>query len=128
MIGEKIVYFLPCYMHINGKKISLTLNWYRNAHFQLLNKVKQAYFPTNIVKGFKAKKILISYTLRWNNHRKTDFMNWVAIADKFFLDWLVNMGFIPEDNIKNYRCMSATIEEDHLLPEPQLIAEVTILE
>ena len=122
----KYVFHLPCYMILGGKRISLTLNWYRNAHYMLLNKTKRAYFPTKIA-PFKAKKIHVDYTLHLSPSRKTDFMNWVTVADKYFLDWLVGIGFLPDDNCANYGSMSASVIIDKALEESYIVAEVTVL-
>ena len=118
---------LPLYIFIGSKKISLNLNWYRNAHYLVLNKSKQSYFPLTFEK-FKAERIHISYRLIWNNNRRTDFMNWITVADKYFLDWLVSMGFITDDCLKNYPSMQAGIEIDTSVKDSYIKAEVTILE
>lgn len=128
MIREKFTYVLPCYMELGKKKISLTLNWYRNAHFQVLNKTKSLWSPTLGLQMFNAKKIHVSYTLYWNSNRRTDFMNWIVIADKYFLDWLVTMGCIPDDCIKNYHSMDASMDYNKMLLDSEIHSEVTILE
>lgn len=118
---------LPIYDYVGKKKISLNLNWYRNAHYMTLNKTKQNYFPTS-ASPFKGKKISIAYRMIWNSNRKTDFMNWITIADKYFLDWLVMWKYIPEDCAKNYASMSASIETYTMAKESFIVAEVTVIE
>ena len=118
---------LPLYIYIGSKKISLNLNWYRNAHYLILNKTKQSYFPLTFEK-FSAKRIHVSYTMIWNNNRRTDLMNWIAIADKYFLDWLVSMNYIDDDCLKNYPSVSISSEIDTSVKESYIKAEVTILE
>ena len=118
---------LPCYIYLGNKKLSLNLNWYRNAHYQTLNKTKQSYAPTKL-SMFKADKIRVSYTLVWNNNRRTDFMNWIAVADKYFLDWLVSMWCIPDDDFKHYVGMSVSVRVDTSVKESYIIAEVEVLE
>lgn len=120
-------FVLPCYMFIGNKKISLNLNWYRNAHFQKLNATKATYAPVKL-SLFKASKIKVGYTLVWNNNRRTDFMNWIAIADKYFLDWLVSMNCIPDDDIKHYAGNTVSARVDTLEKESYVIAEVTVIE
>lgn len=115
-------FHLPIYLTLSNS-ISLNLNWYRNAHYQTLNKTKQAYAPTKL-SMFKANKIRVSYTLVWNNNRRTDFMNWIAIADKYFLDWLVSMGCIPDDDLKHYVGMSVSVRVDTSVKESYIIADV----
>ena len=118
---------LPCYIYIGNKKVSLNINWYRNAHFQVSNKIKQAYNPITF-SMFKAEKIKIDYTFVWNSNRKTDFMNWIAIADKYFLDWLVTCECIPDDCISNYVSMSVAIKQDLTVKESFICARVTVIE
>lgn len=120
-------FVLPCYVFIGNKKISLNINWYRNAHYSVLNKTKQSYFPLSF-EQFSAKRIHVSYSLVWNNNRNTDMMNWIAIADKYFLDWLVNMNYIPDDCLKNYRTCDSSAEIDTSAKEPYITAKVTVIE
>jgi hypothetical protein len=76
---------------------------------------------------FKADKIRVHYTLVWNNNRRTDFMNWIAVADKYFLDWLVSMGCIPDDDIKHYVGMAVSVRVDTTVKESYITAEVETL-
>lgn len=118
---------IPIYLHLNGKKLSINLNWYRNAHYRILNDSKKAYAPFKL-SMFKADKIRVNYTLVWNNNRRTDFMNWIAVADKYFLDWLVSMGCIPDDDLKHYVGMSVSVRVDTSVNESYIKAEVEVLE
>ena len=119
-------FHLPCYLTL-AKRISLNLNWYRNAHYQTLNKTKRLYEPIS-GEVFNADKIRVSYTLVWNNNRRTDFMNWIAVADKYFLDWLISMGCIPDDDLKHYVGISVSVRVDTSVKESYIIAEVEVLE
>ena len=127
MKTDNNVFALPCYLYLGNKKLSLNLNWYRNAHYQTLNKTKRLYEP---ISGdvFNAGKIRVNYTLVWNNNRRTDFMNWIAIADKYFLDWLVGMGCIPDDDLKHYVGMSVSVRVDTSVKESYIKADVEVLE
>lgn len=127
MESKTFTFHLPCYMHIGKEKISLNLNWYRNAHFFNMNKTKQNYNPFKI-DMFKADKISISYTLVWNSNRRTDFMNWIVVADKYFVDWLVSVGCIPDDRMTNYSEAVITSIIDKSVRESYIIAEVKVLE
>ena len=118
---------LPIYIHFGSKKISLNLNWYRNAHFMILNRTKQEYFPM-IIEPFRADRIHIHYCLIWNSKRRTDLMNWITVADKYFVDWLVGMGYIPDDCIKHYPSISIDSKVDTSASESYIHAEVTVLE
>ena len=119
-------FHLPIYLTLS-KRISLNINWYRNAHYQTLNKTKREYEPM-CGEVFKADKIRVNYTLVWNNNRRTDFMNWIAVADKYFLDWLVSMGCIPDDDLKHYDACTVASRVDRTVKESYIIAEVDILE
>jgi len=95
---------LPLYVVIGvkkPKKISLTLNWYRNAHFHVSNSVKANYSPIDLM-PFHASKISIDYTLVLSSKKRTDAQNWISVADKFFLDWLVQNGMIHDDDFSVY--------------------------
>jgi hypothetical protein len=54
-------------------------------------------------------------------------MNWIAIADKYFIDWLVQFGYIPDDCLKNYHEVSAKAIVDTTVKESYIIAEVTVI-
>lgn len=108
-------FLLPCtvtYGKNKPKKVSLTLNWFRNAHFQTLNNIKQSWTPNymgcvdekgNSFPNYRLPKnatnIAIRYTLWISGMRRTDVMNWISVVDKFFLDYLVNEGVIEDDNL-----------------------------
>ena len=124
-----IEFELPCYIEIGTRKrlkISLNMNWYRNAHFQQLNAVKRQFKP---VSGdlFKADEIRIHYTLHLATKRRTDVMNWIAIVDKFFCDWLVNMDCLPDDNYHHITGYVCSVVQDSSLPENKITANVEII-
>ena len=119
-------FHLPIYLQL-GKRISLNLNWYRNAHYRILNYTKRQYQPVS-GEVFKADKIRVNYTLVWNNNRRTDFMNWIAVADKYFLDWLVSMRCIPDDDLKHYDSCTVACRVDRTVKESYIIAEVEVIE
>lgn len=79
---------------------ALNLNGYRNWHYQISNQVKTHFMPV-IVEPFKAKRIRISYTVTKRRKARYDTMNIVTIVDKFFCDWLVAQGMIPDDSCEN---------------------------
>jgi hypothetical protein len=118
---------LPCYKAWKKKTTGFNLNWFRNAHYQTLNKAKQEYEPLK-QELFTAQKIRIDYILYWNNGRRTDFMNWIAVTDKFFLDWLVFKGMIKDDGFKQYAEMTAKIVVDKTLEDSFIKAIVEVLE
>jgi hypothetical protein len=118
---------LPLYKEWKKKTTGFNLNWYRNAHYQVLNKAKQEYAPIE-QELFTASRITIDYVLYWNSGRRTDLMNWISITDKFFLDWLVAKGMIKDDGFKIYDRMSARIIIDKSIQESFIQAHVEVLE
>lgn len=83
-----------------NKKIALNLNWYRNAHYFILNNVKVAFkelLIPQLTDVPNLKKIKLHYTL-YTSKRKSDVMNWVSVIDKFFQDALVEFTIIDDDN------------------------------
>ena len=111
----------------DGKKkfFTLDINYYRNAHYTILNTAKQLYKDIMIPLLMKSdshlirmNKIEISYQLIAPNNRAFDIMNIIAIVDKFFQDVLVDMGIIQKDTWKFVRYIEALpIIIDKDLPE-----------
>lgn len=102
------------------------MNWYRNAHYMLCNRVKQEFWPLEFA-PFRAEKISVDYTLVWNNRRRTDRMNWIVLADKFLLDWLVKCEYIPDDDVDHYVETIARHIIDRKAKQSYIIANVKIL-
>ena len=75
----------------------LNLNVYRNINFMVNNQMKQLFKP---ISGelFKAEKIRITYFVEKKMKRLFDTRNTSDVVDKFFCDWLVENGCIPDDN------------------------------
>lgn len=87
------------------KKISVGLNWYRNAQFFENNAVK-AKFKELVGKELLTlgkvqpfKRVGAVYTFYFA--RKCDTGNFFAVVEKFFLDALVEMGLLPDDNCEH---------------------------
>lgn len=85
-----------------AKRISLNLNTYRNLHYILSNQAKDAFkeyvkkeLPKDCPKFYRPT---IIYHFMKSGNRRTDLMNWIAVIDKFFLDALVELGYLPDDN------------------------------
>lgn len=93
---------LPLEIPVSKKKsLSLNLNPFRNAHFQVLNKAKVNF--TDLVRSDlkdipKLSKITLDYILY--PQRLCDTNNFCSIVDKFFSDALVECGVIQDDNFK----------------------------
>ena len=109
---------------VKDKKIMLNLNVYRNLHFQVNNQVKELFKPIE-ADQFKAEKISIGYLVRKTTKRKYDTMNIISIVDKFFLDWLVENEYIPDDTCNNV--IYDGIVGDNDCKKDEVLATVTIL-
>jgi len=124
-------FVLPCYLTLgkkNPKKISLTLNWYRNAFSHSSNTIKQMYAPIKGKANFKAKQIKIRYVLVLTSGARTDVMNWIAVADKFFSDWLVAQGVVKDDGFKFMGSGGWDHEINRSAPENYIKATVITVE
>jgi len=83
-----------------NKTFLVNMNWYRNAHFQVLNKVKIYYHQ--LIKeqydGNTFNKVSVHYKI-YAKRRGTDGGNIRSIIEKFALDGLVEVGALPDDSI-----------------------------
>ena len=96
----------PVYIYLprktkKWKKISVSLNWFRNAHYIEINKTKIEYkklmaAQVQLLPPFK--KIRIAFRYFSPNKRKSDLDNFCVIQNKFICDTLVGFKKIPEDN------------------------------
>ena len=95
---------LPLNVQISKKKKwYINLNAYRNGHFQVLNKAKILFkeeIADQVKKLPEMERIGIIYTVYPKTLRDFDVANVCSIADKFFCDALVEMGRIPDDNVR----------------------------
>ena len=111
------------------KKVMLNMNVYRNLHNLVKAEIKRLFMPTSPCYGydpfFTAKKIEITYTVEKKSKRKYDTMNIISIVDKFFLDWLVDNGFIEDDTCLNVQYSKITGKND--CESNRVIAEIRIL-
>ncbi len=94
---------LPLYGVTKGGSISV--NWYRNAHYQTSNKAKiefkrQIQSQLDLFDKIEAP-IKIKYTYYAKANNSPDLDNFVGTVKKFFQDALVESGLIEDDNI-NY--------------------------
>lgn len=91
------------------KKYSLTLNNYRNRHFQVSNTLKDLYktivkqkvAPRGNIK-FKPPLSITFVFYKWTK-RKAD-IDWMCVVhNKFFCDALVELWFIDDDDCETIR-------------------------
>lgn len=82
------------------KTILVGMNWYRNAHFLVSNKVKSHYHEMvwDILPRQKFTKVRLEYRV-FVGRRNTDGHNIRSVIEKFFLDSLVEGGYIADDSI-----------------------------
>lgn len=127
---------LPIYQQITtgrgdkkrNKNILMSMNNYRNWHYQTENKMKHKYHDlvkirlehvkTNLT-GF----IKVSYNLYYKNSQ-SDLMNVISIIDKYLMDALQELSIIENDNVKNYvECVIKVAGEDKENPRVEIIVE-----
>lgn len=110
---------LPIGIKIGRKNFALNLNFYRNAHYQTLNKMKVEFskvIEPEIIKLPSFKSVDLIYTLYPKTKRLCDVSNVCSIVDKFFCDALVNIGKLPDDNyqyIKNIKYTFGNVDKDN---------------
>ena len=101
----KIVMPLSIELWVNKKrKYSLSLNIYRNLHYQVSNNLKKAY--KRIVRSQLRSfwnwpiwyPIQLTFTYYNPTKRKSDLENFCAIHNKFLQDALVELWYIEDDN------------------------------
>jgi hypothetical protein len=95
----------PLKVKVSSRKYwILNLNYYRNTHFRVLNNAKIEYkrlLKDRISELPYFNKISLHYEVYPNSERKFDLGNIISIHDKFFLDALVELGRIADDNYTN---------------------------
>ncbi len=76
------------------------MNWYRNAHFLVSNKIKSHYHELvwQQLTNQRFGKIKLEYKV-YVGRKNTDGHNIRAVIEKFFLDALVEGGHIKDDSI-----------------------------
>ena len=92
---------LPLKLTLGRKNYALNLNFYRNAHYQILNHLKVSFtdlVEPELKKLPKLSKANLTYTYYPGSKRLSDTANVCSIVDKFFCDALVRSGVIPDDN------------------------------
>lgn len=127
----KLSFILPLHVDIprsrsKDRRVYLNLNVYRNLHHMVNNIVKSMFAPI-FIEGFTVcQRIRVSYTVKKKRARKYDLMNVISIVDKYFLDWLVDNEYIPDDNIDHVEYGSITAMYGH--DSDCCVAVVEILE
>lgn len=122
---------LPIYMQVGKKKISVAVNWYRNAHYQVSNNAKRKYKKliedqfSGLTKP--AGKIHVTYEYYAARNNKPDLDNMTGTVKKFFQDAMVELGFIEDDNVS----IIVSTKEKYMgidRENPRVVAKITQLE
>jgi len=149
----RLSYSLPLPFKSQAKKrrsdALMTLNVYRNLHFQSLNSFKQSYgvlIKEQLPTSRKFDCISIKYILnlkptagkptkadpyRGSKPRNIDLTNVLTMVDKVNQDVLVSSGIIPDDTIRYVQLVSfevkpfasedsITVIVEEITPEPDL--------
>lgn len=97
------IYYTEYFKTKKDKTFLVGLNWYRNAHFMLNNKVKHHYHEIieEKVRGLKFNRIVTSYKV-YVARNGTDGHNIRSIIEKYALDALVDCGVIEDDSTPTY--------------------------
>jgi hypothetical protein len=110
---------LPLKVRLGRKDYALNLNFYRNAHYQLLNKMKVT-FSNEISEKLRDvphfDSLDLTYTLYPGTKRLCDVANVCSVVDKFFCDALTTAGKIEDDNytvLKNVSYRFGGIDRDN---------------
>lgn len=102
MKNEIITISLPLFItNRSNKRKWLTLNNYRNWHYQVSNDIKRRFKSEVFDKlDFNIKgKVKIEYFYFAPDKRTRDLMNVISVIDKFFQDAMVDRGCIESDDL-----------------------------
>ena len=102
MKNEIIKLSLPLFItNWSNKRKWLTLNNYRNWHYQVSNDIKRRFKSEVFDKlDFNIKgKVKIEYFYFAPDKRTRDLMNVISVIDKFFQDAMVDRGCIESDDL-----------------------------
>lgn len=96
---------LPCYVKHGKKNHPINLNWYRNAHHQVSNKVKikfkELIAPQFVDLPVIKTKIHIKFVYYAARNNTPDLDNFTSVSKKFFQDSMVELGLIEDDNVNH---------------------------
>lgn len=113
-----------------AKNPSLTINWYRNAHYRTSNDAKKRFkaMIQDQLDQFEAINGQIRLTYIYYAKRKgTDMDNFVSASKKFFQDALVESGLLIDDNtdyIIESRERFGGIDKDN----PRIVAKINVVD
>ena len=107
---------LPTSVMVGRKRFYFSLNNYRNAHYQTLNKAKKIYSEIVMITVLEAGKqefdsVEISFTYHPATNRRWDLDNVDAVTRKFVLDALVKCGVLKNDDSGYVHDLTAIVGE-----------------
>ena len=127
--NNRIKLSLPVYTVPKKLRFNLiTINWYRNAHYQISHEMKKQYLSliSEELKDLGTRingKYKVTYIYHYKN-KNSDLMNVVSIIDKFFLDALQELEIVQEDNVKHCVEVVARVgQQDKENPRVEIIVE-----
>ena len=94
------IHYTQTYKTKKSKTFLVGMNWYRNAHYLVSNKVKEHYH--GLVSRALGKQYFNKIKLKYRvyvGRKNTDGHNIRSVIEKFFLDGLVEGGLIKDDSI-----------------------------
>lgn len=105
---ELPVYFVQEFKTKKSKAWLCSMNWYRNAHWSLQDKVKVHYddLVKKILNDALLPESLLSYEVRYTYFYKninSDTPNVCSLMSKFVNDTLQDMGVIVNDNVQHLK-------------------------
>ena len=125
---ELPIYYKIEYKTKKDKTVLVGMNYYRNCHYHLKNKMKSHYsdLVRSLLSDFTGDR-LTSYRVKYKLFYKTassDLMNVVSIIDKFVNDAFQEIGLVENDNVKFYKkCFAEVGGQDKDDPRIEIILE-----
>jgi len=115
---------LPVYFNTGSKTVLVGMNWSRNAHYHILNKVKKSYHEMVATRLSEFEKIDSKFTIKYTYFYKnsaSDGGNVIAQIEKYLLDGMVSIGLVENDNVKYHIGSSWKVgEKDTAFPRVEI--------
>jgi len=120
------IYYVQEFKTKPSKTFLVGLNWYRNAHHMLSNKVKAHYHELVLeqVLGRRFGKVKLHYKV-YAGRNGTDGHNIRAVMEKFICDGLVECGALEDDSIEFLKGDTSEYFIDKL--NPRIEVEIELL-
>lgn len=130
---DKLKIIAPLYIDLPrktkaDKRVYINMNTYRNLHYVVSNQVKKAYLEAvrEQLEGVVIQTpVTVTYKVFKGTARRLDKMNVVAIASKFLLDAVTELGCWEDDNdehVKTEVIYPTEIDRSHPRIEVEFIS------